>query len=68
MSILKMRAGFRWRLKLPSRIKILLTRGIHNCGTLDFEAPSNHRCDAVSFGEHFPMIPTIIMPSPSGTA
>jgi hypothetical protein len=22
----------------------------------------------VSFGEHFPMIPTIIMPSPSGTA
>jgi hypothetical protein len=54
--------------KLLSRIKILLTRGIHNCGTFDFQDSSHLGCDAVSFGEQFLTLSTTIMPSPPGTA
>jgi len=51
--------------KLLSRIKILLTRRIHNCGTSDSIFLGS---DAVLFVEQFPLFPTTIMPSPPGTA
>jgi hypothetical protein len=54
--------------KLLSRIKILLTRKIRNCGTSDFENSIFLGCDAVLFVEQFPMFPMTIMPSPPGTA
>jgi len=54
--------------KLLSRIKILLTRRIHNCDTSDFEDSIFLGCDAVLFVEQFPTFPMTIMPSPPGTA
>jgi hypothetical protein len=54
--------------KLLSRIKILLTRRLHNCGTSDFEDSIFLECYAVLFVEQFPIFPTTIMPPPPGTA
>jgi hypothetical protein len=54
--------------KLLSRINILLTRGIHNCGTYDFEDSFYLGCDAMLFVQQFLTFPTTIMPSPPGTA